>query len=99
MSLVVIERSTGLEYRFVPEGPHIVETDWRAALHAIETKNMDDIVASGSVPRGRPTTSDVRLANIAAARNAKLVLDTSGEALKSVLAYGGVYLSSRVSAN
>ena len=31
------ERSTGQEYRFVPEGPELLESEWQACLELLET--------------------------------------------------------------
>ena len=53
ISHVVFERSTGLEYRFDPEGPNIQEPEWRASLEVLDTLDFDFLVASGSLPPGR----------------------------------------------
>jgi 6-phosphofructokinase 2 len=88
ISHVVFERSSGLEYRFVPEGPRIDEAEWRACLAAVEQMDFAFLVASGSLPPGVPTTFYVSLSEIIAAKGAKLVLDTSGEALRTTLGHG-----------
>lgn len=89
---VVIEHSTKLEYRFVPEGPRISEAEWRAALDALRGIDCDYLVASGSLPRGVPADFYGRVADIAKARGAKFVLDTSGDALAAALDHGGIHL-------
>ena len=81
ISVTVHDRQSGLEYRFVPEGPLVSEAEWRAALEAIRHVNAAWIVASGSLPRGVPVDFYARLAAIAAERGQRLVLDTSGAAL------------------
>nr|WP_246736251.1 1-phosphofructokinase family hexose kinase [Enterovirga sp. DB1703] len=88
ISHVVFERSTGLEYRFVPEGPEIAPAEWQAALDAVRELDFAYIVASGSLPPGVPADFYVRVAAIAAEKRAKLVLDSSGEALRRTLGRG-----------
>ena len=91
ISHTVHERSSGLEFRFVPEGPPLAPEEWQACLAALEGSDCDYLVASGSLPRGVPADFYVTVAEIAAREGAKLVLDTSGDALRSATARG-VYL-------
>ena len=88
---MVFERSTGAEYRFVPEGPTISDEEWSACRTAIERLEWDVLVASGSLPPGVNVNSYGELAAVARERGAKLVLDTSGPALRAGLD-AGVYL-------
>ena len=88
ISMTVIERTSGLEYRFVPEGPEVTETEWRAALDLLETVEGDWLVASGSLPRGVPADTYARVARLAARRGQRFVLDTSGPALRAALGSG-----------
>lgn len=37
VSFTVHEHSTGAEFRFVMPGPHLLEAEWQAALHHLET--------------------------------------------------------------
>lgn len=92
MSLAVYERSTGHEYRFIPEGPDVAETEWRALLGACFASPAEWVVASGSLPRGVPEDFFARLAAPLAAQGRKLVLDTSGAALRAALEAGGLFL-------
>ena len=88
ISLAVFERSSGLEYRFVPEGPLVQESEWRACLAALEDLDCDYVVASGSLPRGVPENFYSMVVEVAARKGARLVLDTSGPALRSALGRG-----------
>ena len=92
ISLAVLERSTGLEYRFVPEGPEVSPREWLACLEVIEAIDFDWLVISGSRPRGLPDDSFVTLLRRAADRGAKVVLDSSGPALAATLGAGGLAL-------
>jgi 6-phosphofructokinase 2 len=93
VSHAVYERSTGLEYRFVPEGPLVRDDEWPDVLTALDALDFDFCVASGSLPRGVPDDIYVEVGRIVARKNARLVLDTSGAALKAALDAGGVYLA------
>jgi 6-phosphofructokinase 2 len=88
ISFTVFEAASGLEYRFVPEGPEIAEAEWRAALEAVETVETDWVVASGSLPRGAPTDIYAEIARRAARRGRRFVLDTSGPPLAAALGHG-----------
>ncbi|MET4702024.1 6-phosphofructokinase 2 [Constrictibacter sp. MBR-5] len=91
VSHAVYERSSGQEYRFVPAGPLVQESEWRAFLASIEDLDCDYLVASGSLPRGAPEDLYATVADMARRKGAKLVLDTSGMALRAGITRG-VYL-------
>jgi 6-phosphofructokinase 2 len=91
ISHTVHERSSGLEFRFVPEGPLVAMEEWQACLAALENIDCEYLIASGSLPRGVPVDFYVEVARVAARKGARLVLDTSGEALQAATAHG-VYL-------
>lgn len=92
VSLTVLERSTGREYRFVPEGPKVTDGEAKAALDAVARLDCDYLIASGSLPRGAPEDFYVELCRIASARGARFVLDTSGPPLRAALDAGGLFL-------
>jgi len=88
ISLNVHEESTGQEYRFVPEGPEVTETEWQDALATLESVQGDWLVASGSLPRGVPTDIYARIGDLARRHGMRYVLDSSGPALKAALGHG-----------
>lgn len=92
MSHVVFERASGLEYRFIPEGPEVSEREWTRCLVALDQIDWDILVASGSLPRGVPASFYADLQDRVAARKGKLVLDTSGEPLRLAMEKGGLFL-------
>jgi 6-phosphofructokinase 2 len=92
ISHAVFERSSGQEYRFVPDGPQLLESEWRNCLDVLNECEMDYLVASGSLPRGAPEDIHVRMMEIARAKGAKFVLDSSGPGLHAALDAGGVHL-------
>lgn len=92
VALAVHERSTGREYRFVPEGPELSPAECAASLAAVEDTDCDFLVASGSLPPGAGDDYYAHLAEVAARRGVALLLDTSGPALRHALDHGGMLL-------
>ena len=91
ISLNVRERDSGLEYRFVPEGPDIGESEWRAVLDRVAATDCDYFVASGSLPPGVPDDFYHRVIDIVHAKGTRFMLDTSGAELRAALK-SGVFL-------
>ena len=93
-SVVVNERSTGQQFRFVLPGPDWSATEAGAALDALETAlaarqpRIEYVVASGSLPPGLPEDFYNRIGALADRAGARFVLDTSGRML-DVAASGG----------
>lgn len=91
-NLIVLETSTNNQYRFGMPGSPLLEEEWQQCLKAVEAENdIDFIVASGSLTPGVPTDIYARIATIARQKGARLIVDTSGEALKQA-AQEGVFL-------
>jgi 6-phosphofructokinase 2 len=88
VSYTVYETSSGLEYRFVAQGPVLEPSEWQASLAALEEIDCDYLVATGSLPRGVPDDFYVHVADIAGRKAIKLVLDTSGDALRKATGHG-----------
>ncbi len=88
ISTTVHDRSTGLEYRFVPERPVVTEAELAAALAALDHEPGDWIVRSGSLPRGLPADTYARIADRESPRGRHVVLDTNGDALAAALGHG-----------
>jgi 6-phosphofructokinase 2 len=92
ISQVVLERSTGREFRFVAEGPVVTAREAGAALEVLSSAPCDWIVASGSLPRGLGDDHYAKVAAVAQGRGVKFALDTSGRALLAAVEAGGVDL-------
>jgi 6-phosphofructokinase 2 len=93
IATAVFESDTGREFRFTPQGPEVNEKEWRACLAALDELDCDWLVASGSLPDGVPPDFYAHLATLAARKGTRLVLDSSGEALRTGIASGGVFLA------
>jgi 6-phosphofructokinase 2 len=88
-NFVILEESTNKQFRFGMPSNELLETEWKACLTAIENlKDIDYIIASGSLPPGVPMNVYAQLSKIAKKINAKFVVDTSGEALKEAVDEG-----------
>lgn len=85
ITLNVHDQASGLEWRFVPEGPSVAADEWQAAFDVLRTVEADWIVASGSLPRGIPSAFYAQAAAIAHERGQKFALDSSGLALRAAL--------------
>jgi 6-phosphofructokinase 2 len=91
-NIIILEEKTNKQYRFNMPGTGLIEQEWKEIIRVVEmARGVEYIVASGSLPPGVPADIYARLAVIAKKKNSKLVVDTSGEALKHA-ADEGVYL-------
>jgi 6-phosphofructokinase 2 len=82
----VVDQETGLEYRFVLPGPALNPADQHRCLLTLQehSANANYVVLSGSMPDGVAPDFVLEVAKLASAVGARLVLDTSGEALEQV---------------
>lgn len=88
-NLIVVDKSNNQQYRFGMPGPVLEEKEWQQCLHALEEeKDVSFIAASGSLPRGVPMDIYARIASIAKKKKAKMIIDTSGEALQHAVNEG-----------
>jgi 6-phosphofructokinase 2 len=84
----VFERSSGAEYRFVPEGPTVSTEEWSRCVALIVQEPWDYLIVSGSHAPGVPDDAYGILARVAKERGARLILDSSGAGLRSGLEAG-----------
>jgi 6-phosphofructokinase 2 len=89
-NLAVLETATDQQFRFGMPGPHLEDVEWRRCLDEIQDLDPvpDYLVASGSLPPGVPADFYARLARMCAAKRIRLVVDTSGDALRLSLDEG-----------
>jgi 6-phosphofructokinase 2 len=87
-SLTVDERADGgQEYRFVLPGPDLSAVELDACLEAVAERGRDAdfVVASGSLPPGVPANIYARLAALLPAGGPRLIVDSSGPALRQAM--------------
>ena len=91
-NIIVFEEASENQFRFGMPGTFLNENEWTKILETIEAiETPEYIVASGSLPPGVPTDIYARISKIAKRKNAKYIVDTSGDALKHAISEG-VYL-------
>jgi 6-phosphofructokinase 2 len=92
-SLVILEESTGQQFRFGMPGPKLKKNEWERFLQELEAMEPapDYVVASGSLPPGAPPDFYAQVARLGKKRGTKTIVDVSGKALKAALEEG-VYL-------
>ncbi|WP_218021081.1 1-phosphofructokinase family hexose kinase [Nocardia crassostreae] len=91
-NIAVTEDASGDQYRFVFPGARLTAPEQHRCLAEVErlAAGCEYLVASGSLPPGVPAHFYQTLADLAADLGVRLILDTSGAALRAVR--GGVYL-------
>lgn len=92
-NLIVFEERSGQQFRFGMPGPEIHEHEWQHSLQ--ELRGLSPVpgylVASGSLAPGMPDDFYRRVAGVAKEIGSRLVVDTSGEALRQIVG-GGAFL-------
>ena len=92
LGTTIYERKSGLEYRFVPNGPKLSDDEVAACFDAVRACDCDYFVASGSVPLGAPGDVLAKIAEIVADKGGRFVLDSSGIGLSATLDHVPVFL-------
>ncbi len=88
-NFIVFDESANLQYRFGMDGPYVETSECSQVFNYIEQQEeVSYIIASGSLPPGVPVTVIGQLALIAKQKNARLVVDSSGEALRHAVNEG-----------
>ena len=92
-NVTIDETSTGKQFRFVLQGPTLVESEWQQCLAATEAAMHWGglVVASGSLAPGVPDDFYARVARRARELGVRCIVDASGESLAAALDEG-VYL-------
>lgn len=72
-SLVILDESTGQQYRFGMPGPKLKKNEWESFLQELATIDPapDYVVASGSLPQGVPADFYAQVARIGKKRGQK----------------------------
>lgn len=91
-NFTVDEIDTNKQFRFVMKGPSLSEANLDSVKRKIsELSDIEYLVCSGSMPADVPFSFIGEIAEIANSKKMKLIVDTSGEALKTAL-QKGVYM-------
>ena len=92
-NFMVFDEATQQQYRFIMGGASVSNEAWRQSLITLDSLVAADdyVVASGSLPVGVPVDYYAQVAKIGREKGAKVIVDTSGEALQQAVR-AGVYL-------
>lgn len=93
-NITISETEGGKQYRLVLEGASMTAANQAALLESLDRLDPFPayVVASGSLPPGVPDDFFGRIGAIVSAKQSRYILDTSGKALETSVALGGVYL-------
>jgi 6-phosphofructokinase 2 len=95
-SFVAVDDNTNSQYRFGFTGGEITAEEEQAVLNAVINLKSKFVVASGSLNEGLSSDFYQKIAQIAKRSGAKLIVDTSGEALEKVLETGAYLIKPNV---
>lgn len=89
-SFVILEKSSGQQYRFGMPGPHLKKEEWELCLKELSlvSQSADYVVVSGSLPPGVPANFYALAARAGKEAGAKVIVDVAGEALRLALEEG-----------
>lgn len=96
-SFTAVDRSTNSQYRFGMPGGEIFGEEAEEILQKIELLRPEFLVASGSLPPNIGDNFYEKVAAISRKIGSKLIIDTSGEPLKSAIDEGVYLLKPNVS--
>ncbi|OXA81160.1 6-phosphofructokinase 2 [Flavobacterium aquidurense] len=95
-SFVAVDENTNSQYRFGFTGGEITADEEKAVLETLSNSKPKFLVASGSLNEGLSSNFYQKVAEIAKTSHSKLIVDTSGEALKKVLETGAYLIKPNV---
>ncbi len=89
-NLTILERRSARQYRFVMPGPALSDAELADCLEALDLAHAkpEFVVASGSLPPGAAPDFYAQIAARVTAMGRRLIVDTSGAALRAALAEG-----------
>ncbi|KQO30090.1 phosphofructokinase [Flavobacterium sp. Leaf82] len=95
-NFIAVDDNTNSQYRFGFTGDVLSDSEVKEVLENISKLKPKFLVASGSLNEGLSTDFYQKVAKIAKESNSKLIVDTSGEALKKVLETGAYLIKPNV---
>ncbi|MEO6453024.1 MAG: 1-phosphofructokinase family hexose kinase [Ginsengibacter sp.] len=84
-NMIVLDLSSNQQFRFGMPGQALSTDECDKCLQLLEENESEYIIASGSLPPGVSPDVFEMIGKIAEKQNRKLIIDTSGDALKSAL--------------
>lgn len=89
-SFVILEQSSGQQYRFGMLGPMLKKEEWKLCLEELTMIQPvpEYLVISGSLPSGVPSDFYVLAARVGKKKGTKVIIDASGEPLRQAFTQG-----------
>lgn len=87
-NFIASDKNTNAQYRFGFSGAPLTKAEQQRIVGAVQQLKCNYFVLSGSLNEGVSSNFYQRIATIAKANGAKVIADTSGEALQKVLDFG-----------
>jgi 6-phosphofructokinase 2 len=83
-NIMIVDKATNLQYRFITPGSPVEECHWQRILTCLENQQaIDYLVVSGSMQPGFPQDIFERIARIAKQKHAKIIIDIPAETLNA----------------
>lgn len=95
-NFIAVDDNTNSQYRFGFSGGTLSDLESRKVLETLSNLKPKFLVASGSLNEGLSSDFYQKVAEIVKESNSKLIVDTSGEALKKVLETGAYLIKPNV---
>ena len=90
-NFIAVDTNTNAQYRFGMPSPELKLAEFEQILTKVKTENPEILVVSGSLPENLSSLIFKRIAEVFGEKKPKIVVDTSGDALKFALE-NGAYL-------
>lgn len=87
-SVVIVDKTTGREYRIVVDGPEISLESLDEIMQQITNNKPEYVIASGSIPKGLPADAFARIGKVVKQSGARFIADTSGKPLDHAIKEG-----------
>ena len=95
-NFIAVDDNTNSQYRFGFSGGNLSDLESQKVLETLSNLKPKFLVASGSLNEGLSSYFYQKVAEIAKKSNSKLIVDTSGDALKKVLETGAYLIKPNV---
>ncbi|MCP9753881.1 1-phosphofructokinase family hexose kinase [Lacihabitans sp. CCS-44] len=90
-NFIAVDTTTNAQYRFGMPSPELTLEEFKEILEKVKNQNPEILVVSGSLPEILASIIFKRISEVFGEKKPKIVVDTSGDALKFALE-NGVYL-------
>jgi 6-phosphofructokinase 2 len=87
-NFIAVDTTSNAQYRFGMPSPELTLEEFEEILEKVKDQNPEILVVSGSLPENLSCIIFKRIAEVFVEKKPKIVVDTSGDALKHALEHG-----------